>query len=56
MDHYSLPVSMRDSLVQYLSQRPYREVASAINALMSLQMLKAPKGSDTDALPASEAR
>ena len=55
MDHYVLPTNMRDSLVQYLSQRPYREVAGAINALMNLQMLKTPNVSDTDALPASEA-
>ena len=38
---FILPEAVRASLLEYLSQRPYREVAEGIAALMSLE--KAPE-------------
>lgn len=34
---FRLPESVREHLLQYLSTRPYREVAEGIAALMSLE-------------------
>jgi len=37
MMEFILPEPVRASLLEYLSQRPYREVADGISALLSLQ-------------------
>lgn len=35
-----IPVRLRDELLEYLSQRPYREVANAVAALVQAQETK----------------
>lgn len=43
MKNLILPEPVRASLLEYLSQRPYREVAEGIAALMSLDESPAEK-------------
>ena len=49
---YALPHSLAQGLVNYLQQRPYVEVAPAIQALLELRELPqepAPRGDEDDA-------
>ena len=41
-----MPEQFRDELLAYLANKPYREVAPAIQALQSLEPLPEPKAPD----------
>lgn len=53
MKVYALPESVRDGLIKYLAEQPWKEVHQGMAALLALTPLEQPSAPDEEGQPVS---